>query len=134
MNAKQSPDGLDRLLSDYFKSKMKQPWPSAPIIDQSEPSAPVAARNTPPLRVGDRGTRARVTLAASVALLLGTCWYLSGDRQSNNRGIGNKPAANGTTINLDNGTAGNPAALEHLKKDKATKPDPMPMDMKDVFK
>ena len=135
MNANQSPDGLDRLLGDFFKSQLKQPLPAAPIPVQSEPSTLVAVRNAPPLKVGDHGTRARITLAASFALLLGTCWYLSGDGQPTNRATGTKPAANGGTINLDNGTAGNPAALEHLKKDKATKPDPMPMpmDMKDVF-
>ena len=133
MNANQSPDGLDRLLGDFFKSQMKQPWPSAPNTGHNEPSTLMAVRNAPPVKVADHTTRARVTLAASFALLLGTCWSLSGDGQPINRAGSNKPAANGGTINLDNGTAGNPAALEHIKKDKATKPDPVPMDIKDVF-
>lgn len=133
MNANQSSDGLDQLLGDFFKSQMKQPWPTAPLPVQSEPSTLVAIRNSPSAKVGDHTTRARVTLAASVALMLGTCWYFAGDVQPNQRGITGKPANSGT-INLDNGTAGDPPALEHIKKDKATKPDPMPMDMKDVFK
>src|SRR5438445_606808 len=124
MNANPSPKDIDQLLSGFFKSQMKQPWPAAPTPDRNEPSTLVAVRNTPPLKVGDHGTRARVTLAASFAFLLGTCWYLSGDGQPGNRATGNKPAANNGTINLDKGTAGNPAALEQIKKDKATKPDP----------
>ena len=132
MNANQSPDGLDRLLGDFFKSRMKQPWPAAPIPLQSEPSTLVAVRNTPPAKVGDHTTRARLTIGVAVALMLGLGWVLSGDHPLTSRTTGTK-LANAGTINRDNGTAGNPAALEHIKKDKATKPDPMPMDMKDVF-
>src|SRR4051794_13396327 len=118
MNANPSPDGLDRLLGDFFKSQMKQPWPPAPTPVQSEPSSLIAARTTPPLNVGDHGTRARWTLGVAVALLLATCWVLSSDRQPTARTPGSKPANNGT-FNLDNGSAGPTVPLEHIKKDKA---------------
>ena len=80
------PDELDRVLSDFFKAQLKRPWPGAPspIAEKSaEPSELAAARaaesphNTPTPARRDNTARARVTLAASVALMFGTCWYLS---------------------------------------------------------
>lgn len=79
-------DALDALLTDFFKSQLKKPWPKAPIPDASartaEPSelatarAAEAPRNAPsPQR--DSSARARFTLAASVALLLGTGLFLA---------------------------------------------------------
>src|SRR5262245_44668066 len=79
-------DELDRLLSDFFKGELKKPWPKAPMpaASASEPSELAAARaaeaprNTPATPAGrDNTARARFTLAASVALMLGTCWYMS---------------------------------------------------------
>src|SRR4051794_29755905 len=87
-----APDELDRLLSEFFKAQLKHPWPNAPVpaganggAAQTEPSELLAARtanaprNTAPPARRDNTARARFTLAASVALLLGTCWYLSND-------------------------------------------------------
>lgn len=81
----EKPDDLDRLLSEFFKSELKKPWPKAPGTGapKSEPSELAAARtaeaprNQPSPSARDNTARARFTLAASVALLLGTCWYLS---------------------------------------------------------
>ena len=126
MNANPSPDGLDHLLGDFFKSQLKKPWPPAPSTAKSEPSSLVART-----KLGDHSTRARLTLAASVALVLGTCWFLTNDSRPNTR-VNNKPSS-GPSIDLNDGSAGNPEALKHLKKDNATKPDTKPMDMKDVF-
>lgn len=89
MNANPLPnsaDALDALLSDFFKAQLKKPWPKAPIPDAAawpaEPSelatarAAEAPRNAPsPQR--DSSARARFTLAASVALLLGTGLFLA---------------------------------------------------------
>jgi hypothetical protein len=86
----EAPDELDRLFSEFFKAQLKHPWPNAPVPASSsastqptEPSelraarAQEAPRNTPAPARRDSSARARFTLAASVALMLGTCWYLS---------------------------------------------------------
>jgi hypothetical protein len=66
-------DDLDRLLSRFLKGQMPHPWPAAPATPaaRTEPSALAAPRNVDPAR------RARYTLAASVAIVLGTCWAFS---------------------------------------------------------
>jgi hypothetical protein len=63
-------DHLDRLFADYFRANMPANWP-APPRPWDEPVSPAAA----PI-AGDPATRSRWALAASVALLLGGCWYL----------------------------------------------------------
>jgi hypothetical protein len=89
----EAPAEMDRLFSDFFKAQLKKPWPNAPIAPAgaapaaTEPSELVAARtpsaprNTPARPASAKGrdstARARFTLAVSVALMLGTCWYLS---------------------------------------------------------
>jgi len=60
-----TPDELDRLLSGYFQNQMPRPWPGAPVTDV-EPSTWRASRS---------GSTSRWALAASVALLIGLCWY-----------------------------------------------------------
>jgi hypothetical protein len=115
-------DNLDRLLSDFFKAQMKQPWPAAPAVPASEPSVLVAARGTttePPRNqpvARDTGSKSRYTLAASVALLLGTCWYLSNGFQPAER-PGRAPAT-GTDL-IEKGGANAPDVLKELRKDKA---------------
>lgn len=64
------PDALDRAFADFFRAELPQPWPAAPAT----PAARPAARPVVP----DGSTRARWTLAASVALLVGSCWLLAG--------------------------------------------------------
>jgi hypothetical protein len=78
-------DGLDRLLSDFFKNEMPRPWPGPPPHAVAEPSALVRDRT-------DAGSRSRYTLAASVAVLLGLGVYLSANRPADpaNRGPGDK--------------------------------------------
>lgn len=121
------PDKLDGLLSDYFKAQMPTPWPAAPVpgsAGRAEPSGLLAAR-TPPANADRGGNRARVTLAASVALLLGTCWFLSRDGQPVHRAPG-KPAPGSGPGLIDSGTATMPEAFDSMKKDKAGKTaDPM---------
>jgi hypothetical protein len=116
-------DDLDRVLIDFFKAEMKRPWPAPPVVTSAEPSTVAAARaavaDAPRNRPVPRDTtaRSRYTLAASVALLLGTCWYCSNGFQPA-APVGQTPQGDGM---LDKSRAGDPAALEQLKKDKALK-------------
>ena len=66
---------IDRLLSAFFKAELPDPFPTmkAPAADMPMPAVAAAARE-------HRSSlqQSRLSLAASVALLLGGCWYLSG--------------------------------------------------------
>jgi hypothetical protein len=102
-NQTTSGDEVDRLLTAFYRSEMPAHWPDAP-----RPWAETAhvARTADP-----RGNRSRWALAASVALLIGGCWYLSGQMTDGRakRGLG-----------LDEGSANPPKVL----KDHLPKPDP----------
>jgi hypothetical protein len=116
-----NPEALDGLLSDFFKSRMRHPWPAAPVPMSAVPSSLVAARNQPS---ADAAKRARVTLAASVALLLGTCWYLSGGSQPDLR---NTPRPNGGTgpSILNEGSAQQPREFDKGREKAKTTQNPM---------
>jgi hypothetical protein len=122
-------DNVDRLLSAFFKAELPHAWPGAPDVAVSEPSALVAdragaaetPRNQPAHR--DNGNKARYTLAASVALLLGTCWALSDGFQSNGRPANG--TAPGTGVNLGSASADGKTGLPgviHGETDKPIKP------------
>jgi hypothetical protein len=125
-----SDESIDRLLSEFLKAQLPQPWPAAPATAASEPSVLVAdragaaeaPRNQPAPR--DTTARSRFTLAASVALLLGTCWTLSNGFQAGDRPAtgtnGNGPgiSLNGTTAD---GKDGLPGAVAK-EKDKTGNP------------
>lgn len=122
----QPPDELDRLFSDFFKSQLKQPWPNAPVppaavARPAEPASLVTARAAEapaaPAR-RDSGTRARVTLAASVALMLGTCWYLSSEVRPGSRPAGT-PKPNGPSLFDGSGANDNTGVLPQIEKNKA---------------
>ncbi|QDU18748.1 hypothetical protein [Urbifossiella limnaea] len=102
-------DGLDAALSDFFRSEMPKPWPAAPAL------ATVPTRRDP-------GRRARLTLAASVALLAAGCWLLSGGGGGGPAG-GAKPGAPADV--LQNATARHPAATDKAKAKAAATTDPM---------
>lgn len=61
------PDDLDRLFSAYFKKELPSQWPACPVA-RSQPSGLVRSGST---------SRSRLTLAASVAALLGLGLYAS---------------------------------------------------------
>ena len=81
-------DDVDRLVTAYFRSEMPAKWPAAPR-PWAEPARPSNGTTADP------ATRSRWALAASVALLIGSCWYLSNKATDGQR----RPA-----VNLD-GTA-----------------------------
>ena len=116
-------DALDGLLADFFQSRMPHPWPAAPVPVSAEPARP-AARST--AEVGtDATTRARLTLAASVAFLFGACWYLSGGGGSSGQPGGGPRPGGGPNV-LPDSTAKVPSAFEKNRKDDASKTkDPM---------
>jgi hypothetical protein len=90
-NTPEHQDELDRLLSDFFKSQVNKPWPAVRLPEPVEPAALVAVRNEPPARsqpAANPGSRARLTLAVSAAILLGGCWYLSNGWQPADRPVG----------------------------------------------
>lgn len=64
-------DDLDRLFTAYFRAEMPARWPNAPR-PWAQTVQPAQAASADPTR------RSRWALAASVALLIGSCWYLSG--------------------------------------------------------
>src|SRR4029453_4928763 len=125
----QRTEPLARLLSAHFKGQLKEPWPTAPYRLGSEPSVVVAERmalaeaphDAKPAR--DNNARARYTLAASVVLLLGTCWYLSTGFESAYRNGPTTPSPGGM---LGGAGASKPAALEELKRDAAIKGEKEP--------
>ena len=67
------PDELDALLHAFFRSEMPDPWPQlkAPV------TVPASLEEKAPPSWWSR-SRSRFALAASVALLMLTCWWLSG--------------------------------------------------------
>ena len=112
----EAPDELDKLFSDFFKSQLKHPWPNAPVpVAAAQPStaAPrVAAR--------DHTSRARFTLAASVALALGACWALSSGFQPGERTNGT-PGVPG--LLPDSGADGKGSGtLQKMQENKAKEP------------
>lgn len=68
-NHDSSPDNLDVLLSAFFRSEMPSRWPA---FQRSEQQAVPAGRRRSFLK------RSRLALAASLALLVGGYWVLSG--------------------------------------------------------
>ncbi len=124
-----SDDSLDAMFSDFFKAKMQKPWPTAPQTSSvvNEPSSLVAARssssetprNQPVAMSHDSGSKARYTLAASVALLIGTCWTLSNGFQPGDRPTPGNGSSN--PVNMNPITASDPAVLTKIREENATK-------------
>jgi hypothetical protein len=96
-------DEIDRLLTAYYRSEMPANWPEPPR-PWTEPAR--IARTS-----GTSSNRSRWALAASVALLIGGCWYLSGQITDG------RPKKD---LRLEEGTANPPKVI----KDHLPKPDP----------
>ena len=123
-------DELDRLLSDFFKGELKKPWPKAPMTpgartSASEPSELAAARaaeaprNQPRPANRDNTARARFTLAASVALMLGTCWYMSDGFQPGEGPVIAPPQNGPGLLNDGRGDGKEHLPLQTIKEDRA---------------
>ena len=74
-------DEVDRLLGAYFQAQVPAKWPAAPQTTGG--SRHPARQNT--ARGSDPATKGRWALAASVALLIGSCGYLSGAATNGHR-------------------------------------------------
>jgi len=72
-------DEVDRLLAGYFRAELPAKWPAAPR-PWADPARP---QNRAPS--ADPASKSRWALAASVALLIGSCWYLSGAATNGHR-------------------------------------------------
>jgi hypothetical protein len=127
-----APEDLDRMFAEFFKAQLKHPWPNAPVpgatsaAKSAEPSELVAARATemtepaPTAAPRDNTARARLTLAASVALMLGTCWYLSNGYQPGSRPVQGTPTPPVPGSGVFNGSGANDqGVLPEVKKIKA---------------
>ena len=127
----EAPDELDRLFSDFFKAQLTKPWPKAPqpgAPATNVPSELVAVRtaDTPhndaaPVQ-RDNTARARFTLVASVALMLGTSLLLSYGFSPGNRPVGT-PTNGGSNVMPDLRGEGK-ESLDNIKKIRATEPKP----------
>jgi hypothetical protein len=107
-----NPDKLDGLFKDYFHAEMtKRPWPPAPVSVSPRAASP------------DPNRHARRVLAASVAILLGSCWALSNGLPVTDRGPSNAPA--GTNM-LPGATAEDKGVLPEIRKSKAKDAPPPP--------
>lgn len=89
-------DEIDRLFAAYFRAERPARWPAAPRpwANRAQPAA---------VPTGDPSTRSRWALAASVALLIGGYWYLSGQATDGRIRPGFNPDGGG-------------ADLSHIKK------------------
>jgi hypothetical protein len=97
---------LDRLLGAYFRSEMPARWPTAP-----QPWAEKAQAAADPSVNPSR--KSRWALAASVALLIGGGWYLSGHLTDGKAKRG---------LDLGNGEAKPPAVIKDHMGPKAKTP------------
>jgi len=70
-NTPEDGAGLDQLLAAYFRSEMPTRWPATPVPWAEKPQAGTN-------HVANPSRKSRWALAASVALLIGGGWYLSG--------------------------------------------------------
>src|SRR5205823_3480617 len=70
-----SGDDLDRLLSDFYRAELPNPWPAPPLADDQTKLLPLSVRKA---ARSWSALRSRFALAASVALLLAGSWFLSG--------------------------------------------------------
>lgn len=104
-----APDAVDRVLGDYFHAQLPKQWRPSPQPWQASIQPASLAQNA---IKGDSLAKSRLTLVASVALLLGACWYLSG-RMTNGKKT--------NSINFEGGEA-NTKALKDLAKPKPKTP------------
>ena len=85
-----SDESMDRLLSQYFQNELPQPWPDANAIVPVTP-----ASETKPYT----GLRSRVTLAASVLILIGLGLMLPTSPRNVNEPASVGPLMQGATAN-----------------------------------
>lgn len=68
---------MDQMLSGFFKSELPNPFPPLNLPTRAELPMPLVAGE--PTRERRTNTlKSKLSIAVSVALLIGGCWYLSG--------------------------------------------------------
>ena len=88
-------DEVDRLLSSFYRSEVPTKWPAAPKPWATQAQANAVERSTNP------ASRSRWALAASVAILVGGCWYLSANMTNGkHRPDGNFDSGSADTKNV----------------------------------
>ena len=118
------PEPLDRLLTEFYRARLPHSWPAAPVPpeNRAEPAGPPKVRTTENPSVvpahSDPSARARLTLAASVAILLGTCWYASTGGPIGER-VGPRPATGVGPNVLPDATATMPPEFRKTNQQKA---------------
>ncbi len=85
-----SDEPMDRLLSQYFQNELPQPWPDANAIVPVTPSSETKSHT---------GLRSRVTLAASVLILIGLGLMLPTSPRNVNEPASVGPLMQGATAN-----------------------------------
>lgn len=83
-------DDIDPLLRAFFQAELPRPWPPAPKTPPPTVGAP-----EPASAGGRRPAKARLTLAASVALMASAAWLVSGP--------GERPGVAGSQPGVDIG-------------------------------
>lgn len=102
------PDELDRRFAEYFRHQLPEPFPNCRALDATEPSSLVHARRP------TAAIRSRLTLAASVAALLGLGVTLSSPGERSRQTV-KAPSAPGTDL-LRTSTANGKHLLEQAGK------------------
>lgn len=97
---------IDRLLSDFYRSQMPATWPAPPVVAEVRTATP---------RTTASQWQTRLTLAASVAALLGLGIVMSG-------GSSNSRSKNADEGLLRNGTAGPGGLNKHINPDRQPTP------------
>ena len=85
-----SDEPMDRLLSQYFQNELPQPWPDANTIVPVTPASETKSYT---------GLRSRVTLAASVLILIGLGLLLPVSPRNGNDPQSVGPLLKGATAN-----------------------------------
>ena len=97
---------IDRLLCDFYRSQMPTTWPAPPVV--------IEPRTATPRTTGNQW-RTRLTLAASVAALLGLGIVMSG-------GSGSSRPKDTNEGLLRNGTAGPGGLNKHINPERQPLP------------
>jgi len=115
MNIENQLPDLDKMLSAFFKSEVPSPFPGVrPLLSKARMDMPMPASSAKADQEHLLISKSRISLAVSVALLLGGCWYLSSH-------MGDAPDRPGAAKGSGDGNATMPKAIRNaLEEPKKT--------------